>query len=315
MDFGQSVVSFKTFLEQIKPEHVTTFLHWVRETADDYLQNIAETDTGNADTMLHSIQEDLRNSLPMNAISPTETIYIPTSGPNADCDPNKAVHIDAFLFDDEIIDELCEKGQMSRNYCTECGSHNTKALTFLSHSASANQIKYIFTYLLSDLTGKTVMDVGSRTGAVLYGAYVYSQASSIVGVEMDGSFCQLQNNIVQKYKMEDRVKVIQSDIQQQAELLQNCNVVVLNNVFEFFMPVEEQLKIWKFLRQTLCKKDTLIVAVPSLKNSLDSIQSDISVHHWVKEVDIQDKLRLGNIALYKTSEESDLEAIHLYQVL
>ncbi|KAK3593159.1 hypothetical protein CHS0354_039644 [Potamilus streckersoni] len=251
----------------------------------------------------------------MNAISSTETIYIPTSGPNADCDPQKAVHVDAFLYDDEIIDELCEKGQMSRNYCKECGSHKTKPLTFLSHSASANQIKYIFTYLLPDLTGKTVLDVGSRTGAVLYGAYVYSQASSIVGVEMDSSFCQLQNIIVQKYKMEDRVKVIQSDIQQQAELLQSCDVMVLNNVFEFFMPVEEQFKIWKFLRQTLCKKDTLIVTVPSLEKSLSSIQSDIDVHHWVREVDIPDKLSMGNIALYKTSEESDLEAIHLYQVL
>ena len=40
---------------------------------------------------------------------------------------------------------------------------------FITHSASVPQIKYIYQYLLPELRGKTVVDVGSRTGAVLYG--------------------------------------------------------------------------------------------------------------------------------------------------
>ena len=40
---------------------------------------------------------------------------------------------------------------------------------FITHSASVAQIKYMFQHLLPDLRGKTVVDVGSRTGAVLYG--------------------------------------------------------------------------------------------------------------------------------------------------
>lgn len=39
-----------------------------------------------------------------------------------------AVHVDAFLYDDEIIDSLCEEGKMSRNYCLACGSHKTAPL-------------------------------------------------------------------------------------------------------------------------------------------------------------------------------------------
>lgn len=38
------------------------------------------------------------------------------------------VHVDAFLYDDEIIDSLCEEGKMSRNYCLTCGSHQTAPL-------------------------------------------------------------------------------------------------------------------------------------------------------------------------------------------
>jgi len=38
-------------------------------------------------------------------------------------------------------------------------------------------------------------------------AYLYSSASRILGVELDRSFCDLQERIVQKYNMADRVKV------------------------------------------------------------------------------------------------------------
>jgi len=38
-------------------------------------------------------------------------------------------------------------------------------------------------------------------------AYLYSSASRILGVELDRSFCDLQERIVQKYNMADRVEV------------------------------------------------------------------------------------------------------------
>ena len=40
---------------------------------------------------------------------------------------------------------------------------------FISHSVSREQLKFIFTDLLPDLSGKLVLDVGSRLGPVLYG--------------------------------------------------------------------------------------------------------------------------------------------------
>jgi uncharacterized membrane protein len=39
---------------------------------------------------------------------------------------------------------------------------------FISHSMSSTQLKYIFQHALPDLSGKTVVDVGSRLGCVLY---------------------------------------------------------------------------------------------------------------------------------------------------
>lgn len=40
---------------------------------------------------------------------------------------------------------------------------------FISHSFSILELKFLFHHVLPDLTGKVVVDVGSRLGAVLYG--------------------------------------------------------------------------------------------------------------------------------------------------
>lgn len=74
---------------------------------------------------------------------------------------------------------------------------------------SLMELKFVFQYLLADmdLRGKRVLDVGSRLGAVLYGAYVYTTASVIVGVELDGALCNAQQQIIDKYQMQDRIKV------------------------------------------------------------------------------------------------------------
>lgn len=42
--------------------------------------------------------------------------------------PEPTVHVDAFLYDEDFIDSLCEEGKMSRNYCTVCGSYQTAPL-------------------------------------------------------------------------------------------------------------------------------------------------------------------------------------------
>ena len=40
---------------------------------------------------------------------------------------------------------------------------------FISHSMSKDEVKFIFNNLVPNLSGKTVVDVGSRLGPVLYG--------------------------------------------------------------------------------------------------------------------------------------------------
>ncbi len=73
---------------------------------------------------------------------------------------------------------------------------------FISHSASQAMLQRIFVELLPALDGKTVLDVGSRLGAVLYGAHAFSRAARIVGIEINADLAALSSAMVAKYRMQ-----------------------------------------------------------------------------------------------------------------
>ena len=69
---------------------------------------------------------------------------------------------------------------------------------------------------------------------------------------------------------QDRINVIHGDIQDQADLLRKADVIVLNNVFEFFVDSDLQVKIWHLLKLML-KKGCQIVSLPPLNQALANI--------------------------------------------
>lgn len=111
----------------------------------------------NQRAILQSIADDLRCCLPLEAIFPTETraiqkvcsflvvfrmmllmriitiVTILTSqlAPKVHFalqtqeNPRPTLHVDSFLYDEEMVDNLCDEGKMSRNFCLTCGSHRT----------------------------------------------------------------------------------------------------------------------------------------------------------------------------------------------
>jgi hypothetical protein len=52
---------------------------------------------------------------------------------NADCGQQHTVHVDAFLYDDEMVDALCEEGKLFHSYCLQCGSVNTRPVSKYQH--------------------------------------------------------------------------------------------------------------------------------------------------------------------------------------
>ncbi|XP_062432073.1 uncharacterized protein LOC134140628 [Rhea pennata] len=290
-------------------------LRWMRTTNDfdDLVVN-------NNDVVLKNIAEDLRNRLPFEAMFNSEHLAMQKIHQH----PLPMIHVDAFLYDDDFVDSLCEEGKMSRNYCTECGSYKTASLEFISHSFSLMELKFLYQHVLPDLTGKVVVDVGSRLGAVLfavilrgisslteqYKGYLYSSASQLYGVEMNADFCQLQEMTITKYQFIDRIKVVHADICTQASLLQKADVVVMNNVFEYFLDRLEQARAWEFIACNVRKRGSLLVTVPSLEESLSKLQTDIQLSQWVEEIQLN-----YDVYMEKEADKEALEQIHLYKIL
>ncbi|GBN79484.1 hypothetical protein AVEN_107013-1 [Araneus ventricosus] len=56
------------------------------------------------------------------------------------------------------------------------------------------------------------------------------------------------------------------------EVFHAADVIILNNVFECFMPKETQEQIWIWLRNNVTKPGTILVTVPTMEETLSSLQ-------------------------------------------
>lgn len=293
-------MKLRELLNQVHPSELPKLLDWIRNSDE-----LDELLVDNNKVILQSIAEDLRVRLPIDAMLPSET----AAQQKMQLRERPTVHVDSFLYSEEQVDSLCEQGVLSRNYCLSCGSFKTAPLDFISHSFSVSELQFLFQNVLPDLSGRTVVDVGSRLGVVLYGGYVYSSASRLIGLELSEDFVRLQNDIILKYRFADRVQVLHANVCTQEILLRNTDVLIMNNVFEYFMEPSEQIGAWKFIMQAFRKQGALLVTVPSLQESLDPLQVSLQPG-WVEELPVDYNVYLG-----RDADPEELRQIHLYRVI
>ncbi|XP_031850207.1 uncharacterized protein LOC116435118 [Nomia melanderi] len=262
---------------------------------------------------IRQIVIDIRNRVPFDGILPSENIVPPTIGQNSDCDAMSTKHFDAFLYDNNEVVELIEEGKLDSQYCAKCGSTNVKLYNIISHSMSVSTMIYVFSIILPSLEGKTVLDIGSRLGAVLYGAHIFSSAQKIIGVEMNKDLCTLQSNIIHKYKMNDRIEIINKRIEECPDIVQRSNIIIMNNPFEFYVPESVHVEIWKFLKANI-QKGTILITRPAVETTFKTLNTGILVKKWLKpcQLDrfIQEPQVFGSLVL-DPNEHCD---ISLYEV-
>ena len=133
-----------------------------------------------------------------------------------------------------------------------------------------------------------------------------------------------------------------------AALLQGADIVIMNNVFQFFAPVEVQRELWEFLYNNIRhRKGTLLITVPSLQEQLKDAGFDMGgkkpkskkkkvpakppgavsapptpsnesaigdVSSWLREVEVR---VTGEEFVEEMTEDDleDLKMIHIYEVI
>jgi len=223
---------------------------------------------------MKDIQYWLRLKVPAEAVVPSEKIVYGHEGTDfADYTAQNTQSVDGFLYEEDDIDDLCEQGKLSRSFCTACGSRNIKDLNFISHSLSLRELEFIFTLALPaakvDVTKSCVVDVGSRLGAVVYGACVFGKAKEVIGVEINEELCKVQEEALKIFGLQATARVVCDDVCKQLETISKANVVVLHNVFQFFLEKQEAADAWASLMRALAP-GTTVVTCPPIEEQLAS---------------------------------------------
>ncbi|XP_049874921.1 uncharacterized protein LOC126373015 [Pectinophora gossypiella] len=233
------------------------------------------------DKLLTKTGDAIKKLVPFEAEMSSEKIVPPTVGDQADCTESNTCHVDEFLYDHDQVDTLVKEGKLKRHYCIDCNSRNVKELIYISHSMSRQALQYIFKVLLpSDLEDKQILDVGSRLGAVLYGAYYLSNASSIIGIEMNKEFCEVQEKIIHKFSMDaDRIRVIHSDVMERPDIVQQSNVIIIN-VLDFFVDIPKHKEMWHFFKKHI-KKGSYLICNRSMADTLNSLDMFEELMNWL----------------------------------
>eukprot|EP00126_Sphaerothecum_destruens_P010432 Sdes_comp20741_c0_seq4m16606 len=124
--------------------------------------------------LIEDIITTLRLSIQSNGMAPAEKVFIPDTNEFEGYTEQNTQNVDSFLLDDCAVDQLCDEGKLFRSICLDCNSTRIQDINFISHSMSSPQLRVVFhKYLPLDLSSSTILDVGSRLGAVLYGVSVF----------------------------------------------------------------------------------------------------------------------------------------------
>ncbi|XP_029037389.1 uncharacterized protein LOC114873327 [Osmia bicornis bicornis] len=327
MSVEEAIKKFTDIIRSLNAVDQQTFLSFIADNwkpEEAKIQSISQNCTDGChnkcsieEDQLRSLKNivlDIRNRVPFDGILPTEQIVPPTIGENSDCDDASTIHVDAFLYDNKEVDELIEQGEVDNLYCANCGSNNVKEYNIISHSLSVSGMLYILHTVLPSLENKTVLDIGSRLGAVLYGTHIVTSAKRIIGVEMNKELCMLQYDIVHKYKMNDRIEIVNKRIEECPEIVQKSDIIIMNNPFEFYVAESVHIEIWKFLKANI-QSGTILVTRPPIETTFKTLKTGISISKWLRPYESEKFTRepqvFGSLIL-DPNEHSD---IRFYEVL
>ncbi|KAI9179348.1 hypothetical protein H9P43_004667 [Blastocladiella emersonii ATCC 22665] len=190
----------------------------------------------------------------------------------AEMSEETTVHVDGFLYDDDDIDALCDAGELERYRCTKCkDSSAMQQLDFISHSMTREDLEYLFLHYFGGRGGELdklhVLDIGCRTGAVLYAAMLYSHSPRVMGIELSPSWAGLCVAVADRHRWlgpgYQQIEVFAGDVADHAHIVRDAGVIVMNNVFEFFSDKPRQRDLWTGLAAAWTGAK-YFVAVPAL---------------------------------------------------
>ncbi|XP_067938972.1 uncharacterized protein [Watersipora subatra] len=321
MDLASAKSAVKDLFSVLPAQDQASFMEWIHsQSVETILTSNKVTKNGCSEEslqILESIRLDLQDSLPIDCTFDSESITLPKASEVCAGDIRAVQHVDSFVYDEDDLNLACADGKFAQSYCRTCGSKDIDDIDFISHSFSVEQVKFICTHLLPGGSSLPVLlDIGSRTGALLYGATLFGSVKRCIGIEISTDFANLSRRLVDKYSLEESITIINDDILHCADYIQQADVVIMNNVFEFFCNTEQQTRLWRFCLEKIREKPgAVLITVPAVQQSLSSISMEYDLS-FLKPRSIEEDINhylLSNPSKGALSLDT-LHRIHMYIV-
>ena len=110
------------------------------------------------------------------------------------------------------------------------------------------------------------------------------------------------------------MQVHQGDILNYPQLVSSADVVIMNNVFEFFAPPPVQRELWMTIRRWI-KPGALLLTCPTLEESIANLSTGIELEKWVECLNADSGAASMDNSSDTSSSEAEMDLVHLYRVL
>ena len=112
-------------------------------------------------TFLEKMKHHVRSTFPNISHLPPETMHAPgeKSENFGSCTLQNTVVVDAFLYDEDDVEAMCDAKIFPQYFCEKCGSTDVSPTTFVSHSFSVEQLRHLFEVVLSEEMKKTFRQI------------------------------------------------------------------------------------------------------------------------------------------------------------
>ncbi|CAJ0588139.1 unnamed protein product [Cylicocyclus nassatus] len=310
LSLKEASANFETLIARVKNRE--EFIDWIHEEycENDNAKPLFVTD---AIKKLRDIADHIRMKIPDGTVK-SEKIVWPTGGHDADCEERNTVHVDCFLYDDKAMEEMIKAGKFQKRYCVDCGSRNVQDLNFISHSLSHPQLEFIFTQLVplkSRPEGFRVVDIGSRLGAVVFAASLFGSGHvTATGVEMNDELARLQEDVIKDFNLQN-IEIVHADIRTRPDVISQADLIIMNNVFSFFLSSDEQADCFEFVHRN-AKKGCLIVHNPEISTVLTHLKLTFKTEEWLEKISTAEDCEM--FANGDQDVLSDCEMLGFYRV-
>ncbi|ETN78965.1 methyltransferase domain protein [Necator americanus] len=287
LSLKEACEQFESLINRVKQRE--QFIDWIHNTYCEGEDSAKPLFVTEAIDKLREIADHIRIRVPDGTVK-SEKINWPTSGHDADCEERNTVHVDCFLYDDHALEGMMKTGKLQRRYCVDCGSKNIKDLNFISHSMAHCQLEFMFTQLVplrSQVEGFRVLDIGSRLGAVIFAASLYGCGRvTVTGVEINEEFIKLQEDVIRKFSLQN-IEVVHADIRNKEDLVSQADMIIMNNVFSFFMNADEQASCFEFIHK-YAKKGCFIIHNPEIETVFAHLKLPFTTKEWLQRISTED---------------------------